>query len=441
MLIVSLPLNPNAEVDHLLCVTPEKITHSSRSRVSELPDLSQHTEVVGVIPWQCLSWINLTVPKSALRLFESKTLWLTGPKNASGAQSPKAQNLVQGLLEEQLLCDPSDIHWIAKTPNSSDASDSPHAVNAADNTAILQIGYCSKSWLRMALESLQAVNLTPNQLVPEMEPTPGTPGPTLHALNSLGEITFVLCTPSGVQAFPRSAMGGFSQLKDPLLRVFAEPSSIDSVSMLFGQASLQTAHQRLLASAQSSWDFATGEWDQGPAKKAIRSIKGTIQTFWSAPEWRLARLGLMLAFFTEVLGLNGWAWHLRAAHQEALLSEARILQSTFPSVQLVVDAKLQMARELNALKQNLGEPSLGDFEHLLDVMRQLHDPTQSASAYNPKTNDIQGVQFANQTLKWRYNPNIAFTSLELKLSESMLSKGYQLQKTGSEMVLSWRDAP
>jgi len=71
----------------------------------------------------------------------------------------------------------------------------------------------------------------------------------------------------------------------------------------------------------------------------------------------------------------------------------------------------------------------------------LHDPTQSASAYNPKTNDIQGVQFANQTLKWRYNPNIAFTSLELKLSESMLSKGYQLQKTGSEMVLSWRDAP
>ena len=442
MLIVSLPLNPNSEVDHLLCVTPGKITHSSRSRVSELPDMSQHTEVVGVIPWQCLSWINLNVPKSALRLFESQAAWLTGSKNSSGTQSPKAQNLVQGLLEEKLLCDASDIHWIAKSPNSSAASDKTDGINTTDHTAVLQIGYCSKSWLRLALQTLETVKLIPSQLVPEMEPTPQSQGATLYALNTLGEITFVLSTPNGVQAFPRSAMGGFSQLKDPSLKVMAEPSTIDTVTaMLTGQATLQTVPQRLLKSAQSNWDFATGEWDQGAAKKAIRRIKGALHSVWSAPEWRLARLGLVLAVGVEILGLNLWAWHLRETHKEALLSEARLLQSTFPSVQLVVDAKLQMTRELNALKQNLGEPSRGDFEHLLDVMRELHEPAQSPSSFIPKTNEIQGLQFANQTLKWHYNPSIAFTNLQLKLSDAMHSMGYQLQKTNSEMVLTWRDGP
>ena len=437
MLIVSLPLTPQSEVDHLVCMTPERITHSGRSRVQELAQLPPQSEVVGVIPWACLSWTELTVPQSALRLLESK---------ASGTHNPKAQHLIQGLLEEQLLCDASDLHWIAKKldpqPEDQASLASPDLSSSKVHGAMIQIGYCSKSWLRMALQTLEAVDLIPHQLVPEMEPTTGSQGPRLYALNAKADITFVLCTRQGVQAFPRPAMGAFSHLKDPSLQIFCEPSAIDWVSSLLHQeASLQTTPQRLQASSQSVWDFAHGEWDQGPFRRTTRRLKGAFRALLTAPEWRLARSGLVLALLVQIFGLNFWAWHLRAEHQEALQSEARILKSTFPKVQLVVDAPLQMTRELNRLKQNLGEPSLGDFEHLLEVMRQLHTLSPATSLSTPKTSEIQGISFAHQTLKWHYNPSTSFTSVELRLPTEIGSKGYQLQKIGSEMVLSWSDAP
>lgn len=449
MLIVSLPLNPNAEVDHLLCTTPQRIAHSARSRVSELARLATQSEVVGVIPWQCLSWIHLTLPKSALRRLESKSFWPSGAKHTLLAQGPKAQNLIQGLLEEQLLGEVSDIHWIGKTldPSSAAAPVEPSFVSSGhpSNTITLQMAYCSKTWLRQALKTLESVELTPNQLVPEIEPQSGSGGPVLYALNSLDGLSFVLSTTNGVLGFPRSAMSGFTQLKDPSLKVFCEPSTIDQVSAMFLQsATLQTSHQRLLESSQSDWDFAAGEWDQGPTKKITRTLKSSLLSLWHAPHWSLARWALGMTLCVHILGLNVWAWHLKAAHQAALQSEAQILQTTFPKVQRVVDARLQMARELNALKQNLGEPSNGDFEHLLSVMRELHTSKMSSSPntpMTPKTHEIQGIQFAHQTLKWHYNPNIALSTLELKLTAAMVSQGYQLKQSGTEMVLSWSDQP
>jgi hypothetical protein len=152
-----------------------------------------------------------------------------------------------------------------------------------------------------------------------------------------------------------------------------------------------------------------------------------------------------MALLVQIVGLNWWAWHLKSVQQETLQNEAKILQSTFPNVRLVVDARLQMKRELNALRQNSGEPSPGDFEHLLVVMRDLHSPSSSSPNSSssppsaPDTREIQSIDYSSGTLKWHYKPSVAFTSLQLQLSPALVSQGYQLKKTGADMVLSWSD--
>jgi general secretion pathway protein L len=70
----------------------------------------------------------------------------------------------------------------------------------------------------------------------------------------------------------------------------------------------------------------------------------------------------------QVLGLNALAWREQSALNAQQASLQHILKTTFPSVTLVIDAPLQMQREVDALQQKSGAASSNDLEPLLAAL-------------------------------------------------------------------------
>jgi len=93
------------------------------------------------------------------------------------------------------------------------------------------------------------------------------------------------------------------------------------------------------------------------------------------------------------LGLNALAWRERShldAQQAALQN---ILKSTFPSVTLVIDAPLQMQREVDLLQQKSGAASSTDFEPLMAALASVLPAGQAPSQlrFSQQTLRVQGV--------------------------------------------------
>src|SRR5947208_3291265 len=88
----------------------------------------------------------------------------------------------------------------------------------------------------------------------------------------------------------------------------------------------------------------------------------------AAPEWRPARWGVMLLIVLNLVGLNAWAWRERSEIDGKRAAMTRMLQSTFPSVKVVVDAPVQMEREIANLRQQTGATSGRDLEAMLAAL-------------------------------------------------------------------------
>jgi general secretion pathway protein L len=69
----------------------------------------------------------------------------------------------------------------------------------------------------------------------------------------------------------------------------------------------------------------------------------------------------------NLAGLNAWAWREQTALQTQRQNIRDILTGTFPQVQVVVDAPLQMGRELAALQRASGQASGRDLEAMLSA--------------------------------------------------------------------------
>jgi general secretion pathway protein L len=77
------------------------------------------------------------------------------------------------------------------------------------------------------------------------------------------------------------------------------------------------------------------------------------------------RYGLLALLAVQVIGLNAWAWHLRSELNSQRQAMVSLLQTTFPQVSAVLDAPLQMQREVDSLRAAAGRSSAIDFEPML----------------------------------------------------------------------------
>ena len=107
----------------------------------------------------------------------------------------------------------------------------------------------------------------------------------------------------------------------------------------------------LLRCAQSDWNLAQFDLSLSAGVRRSQRLRRTLRQWRSAPAWRPARWGLAALVGAQLLGLNAAAWHERSllsAKQEAV---QQTLQTSFPQVTLVLDAPVQMQRELARLQQ------------------------------------------------------------------------------------------
>jgi general secretion pathway protein L len=87
-----------------------------------------------------------------------------------------------------------------------------------------------------------------------------------------------------------------------------------------------------------------------------------------AASWRPARWAAVALVIINLAGLNAWAWKERASLAAKRDAVRLALTETFPQVKVVVDAPVQMEREVATLRQQTGVASARDLDAVLGAL-------------------------------------------------------------------------
>lgn len=344
-LVITLPLatpGPADRYDYTLSADGHGVTRQGDAGAALLPAAGRTGETVALVPLRALSWHRVTLPPGVL------------------AQPARLRAALEGLLEEHLLDDPAALHFALEP--------------GAQAGRPVWVAACDRAWLRGALQALETAGRPADRVVPEFAPGPtasgqaelsvlGTAEDAQLVLAGQGEAQALLMLPlaaaPGLElALPAHAEGAPPVRAEPAVAALAEHALARPVA-------LQTAGERALAAARGAWDLAQLDLASSGGRRALRKAAAAANTLLRAPQWRAARWGLALALVAQVAGLNLWAWADRQQLAAKQASVRELLTQTFPQVQVVVDAPVQMERELARLRQAAGGVSARDLEPLL----------------------------------------------------------------------------
>lgn len=391
-LILFLPAvrpGPATEYSYTLTADGHTALRHASAPAALLPEPSRPGgEVVAVVPARALSWQRVALPP--------------GLPLGAGQQTPRLRSVLEGLLEDRLLDDAAQLHFAIQP--------------GAQAGAPVWVAVCDRAWLRENLQALEAAGRRVARVVPEFAPGPTASGsPELCALGTPEEAFVVLTghgADQGVAVLPLTPMAlTLAQAAQPLsnaavngdagdnpaLIVRAEPAVAALAERTLGQrVALHTASQRALDAARGEWDLAQFDLASTSRTRALRKAGSLLSAGLYAPQWRAARWGLGLLVVAHLVGLNAWAWQERQALAAKQAGVRAALTQTFPQVQVVVDAPVQMERELALLRQAAGSVSARDLEPLLAAAgTALPDgrlPT--AIEYTPGELRLRGVALA-----------------------------------------------
>jgi general secretion pathway protein L len=127
----------------------------------------------------------------------------------------------------------------------------------------------------------------------------------------------------------------------------------------------------------------------------------------------------------QLVGLNAWTWKTRADWQAQQNSWAQVLRETFPQTSLVVDAPLQMAQQVERLRQGSGQLGAGDLETMLAALGQALPPGLAA----PR-------QWAYQTGQMRLQDFQPDAAQQQALQQSLSAQGYTWRAQGDGWLMS-----
>ena len=373
ILIVRLPLpageaNPPAEVAFALSSDGHAVERQGNSAAALLPMPRRPGEIVALVPAQALSWqlVNL-------------------PRGVKSGQAARLRAVLDGMLEERVLDDTQALHF-ALSPQ-------------ARGGEAAWVAVCDRAWLRASVQALEAAGRPVARIVPEFAPDDSTePQRVLHAIGTAeagwlaatGERagSAVTLLPLGAPAWALLGDDAAQSGEPPLL--LAEPAVAALAESLAGRpAALQTPAERWLAAARGPWDLAQFDLANSGRSRAARRAGSWAGALWQAPQWRAARWGLALLLLANLVGLNALAWREGRDLKQREAGVRSLLTQTFPSVQVVVDAPVQMEREIALLRQAAGNVSGSSLESLL----------ASAGAALPAGHAATTIDFARGELK------------------------------------------
>jgi general secretion pathway protein L len=377
------------------------------------------TELVAVVPASCLAWHTATLPAGTLK-----------------AAANRQRSVLEGLLEEQLLDELEQVH-LALPPKS-------HAY------ATTWIAACQATWLAQALAPLRAAGRAVHRIVPEAEPVPpGEPavltllGPdTQGTAPHSGAGWAVLADTLGVMAFPvhegapwlsgwASLIAAGTQTTDHSSLVApathslcrSEPSMAGLIQGLSDTpALLETAAERRIRAANSRWNLA--QFGFSSSTTLSHRLRTSAMSFAFAPLWAPVRWGLLALAAAHLIGLNAWAWHVSADIAQRKQAVMQALVQTFPAVKVVIDAPVQMEREIVRLRQSRGASTPGDLTTMLAALAQASPPDLT----------LTHLDYTPGEARVRLTPAPGVSTDPLPAA--MERQGYRLQRDGDVWVIS-----
>ena len=359
--------------------------------------ISAVTHTIVIVPAAQLSWHRLTLP--------------------IGALAGRQRAVLEGLLEEQLLDDPAHLHFAL----------APHARAGAP----VWVAVCNKTWLRQAIDGLELAGLSLDRIVPEITPT--EQGASLCAIGSAEEGWLIHASTQGVTRWPLTAASVALLAWPSNAPLEAEPAVAARAEKLVGRSvTLLSPGQRAIDASQSPWDLGQLGMSVSKQTRILKRISNALSMFATSSRWRPTRWGLWVLLAVNVVGLNVRAFQERSALNAQRLAMAAVVTETFPKVSMVVDAPVQMQREINALQIAKGQTSGHSFESLLGaLMASVALPGQPTPT--PTTIDFSNGQL--QVTGLSVNPQ-TWAQAQLKLQ----AQGYLVRQSGDIVVIQAKEA-
>ena len=320
----------------------QQVINHGTSALSALP---ADAEIVLVLPPQSVSWHRITLPK---------------------VPAARLRAVLDGLLEERLLSDTAEMHFALAPGAKAGAS--------------VWVAACHKGWVKSWIQALDESAHPVTRIVPGLSPLAAsdaeTPDLTVHWAHHHGDQAWMASTSAaGVSCAPLmpqagAALAAMAPAGDGTqVQWLAEPATAALAEQCFDQRfTLLTLPNWLLRCAQSDWNLA--QFDLSQSNSARRGQR--MRQFWrelrSAPAWRPARWGLAALVAVQLIGVNVAAWQERRSLQTKQQALNQVLQTTFPNVTLVLDAPVQMQRELSSMRQASGQLATVDLEAMLSAI-------------------------------------------------------------------------
>jgi len=341
---------PAREYDWALTTDGHHIDREGRTTPGALPAADS---VIAVVPESDISWRRVDLPRA-------------------GRQMRAA---LAGKLEEALLDEPDALHF-ALEPDA-----------AGGDAAWVAI--TSKPWLADHLARLDAANVFVDRVAPLAWPDELPRGHFFEAQNGSSEDGVALrwSHVDGVATLP--LQGGMPRQFFPPGLVHAAqwtatPGIATTAERWLGTTvAVLTPAQRALGVIDGGWDLR--QFDLAPRARGVRALR-LISRDLMRKSWQPVRWGVAALLIVQLLGLNLWSWHQRrelAARREAVTAT---LTGAFPQVRAILDAPVQMQKQLDLMRVGAGGIGQQDLEALLSAAAAAWPadrPPAEALAFEP----------------------------------------------------------
>ena len=332
------------------------------------------------------------------------------------APAARLRAALVGVLEEELLDDPAQVHLALPPRPIAGASTWVAAVD--------------RRWLHGELLRLDAAHVGVDRVVPAA--APGAE-PTLHfsaPADAPEAVTVTWADADGVLTLPLAGGLAHARLPDPLpdaLRATATPAAAAQAEHWLGApVDVQGGSERLLQAARSDWNLR--QFDLARKTRGVRAVAlGWHRLF--SPELRVLRHGALALLVVHVVGLNLAAWQQRNAIDTRSREVTAVLQTAFPHVRAVLDAPLQMEREMQVLRARAGRPGDDDLEPMLAA---------AAAAWPTERPPVESLRFEPGQLSLAA-PGWAAAEVD-RLRERLTPAGWQVAYADNRVTLTRRRA-
>ncbi len=302
--------------------------------------LPKADSVVAMLADADVSWHRITLPK---------------------APASRIRAALIGVLEEMVLED-ADLTHFAVAPDAT--AGQPTWVAAID-----------RAWLRAELAALEQANVFVDRVVPSAWPDdpPGGHFAETDSQHNGGEegVTLTWSHVDGVACL--RLHGGLARAVVPLpaphgTRWSATPGAAAAAEQWLGTTvNVMPPAHRLLQAARTLWNLR--QFDLARRNRGTRALRDAVRQFMS-PSWRPVRYGLIGLVAANIVGLNLWALHQRAAIEARREAVLGVVKTAFPKLsenEIRRAPLLVMQREADAMRLASGRPGDTDFEPLLQA--------------------------------------------------------------------------